>query len=274
MTRLQLLCNIIPTLSRSDQIPSDELERHKSSIQEALRTAGIEPVMFSTEDDLQTYAVSSATQMDRDVIDASVLMSSGYVPPLHQTDLSSLIDRIFSPDGAAQLRHTAASKLIGRRAFICANSASNSALTVRRSGEITLASAHLNPFTPMKTWGRIEFSSWAQSLRQSLDSERLMSITSSQPSRAQLARVSRELSRCNDDKPRREKRRKHPSASTRQDPLGLMELAGQMRLNGAYAVELLSGIGIIGYVVTCITRPEQASTKVLGNVSQLWLAAF
>lgn len=272
MKRLQLICNIIPVLARSDEIQHEDVESSKLSLDTSLASAGIQPIAFSTEEACRTYAVSNALQSDRDIIDASVLMNSAYVQPLLPTDLATLVDRVFSPDGAAQLRHATAAKLVMRRPFASAHDSSHSALTVRRSGEMILAPSNLNPFASMKSWSRVEVSSWAQSLRQSLDSERLMTATMAQPSRAELARVSRELSKCKEGKPVR-RRRKQPIESS-QDPLGLMELAGQVTRNGTFAVELLSGIGIVGYIITCIVKPEQASPRALGNVSQWWLAVY
>lgn len=45
-------------------------------------------------------------------MDASVLMSSGYVQPLVSSDLTRLVDRLFDPDNAQWLRHCAVKKFI------------------------------------------------------------------------------------------------------------------------------------------------------------------
>ncbi|KAL9061539.1 MAG: hypothetical protein Q9162_000071 [Coniocarpon cinnabarinum] len=56
-------------------------------------------------------AISSTPARDDEVIDASLLMSSGYVQPLEVSDLQKLTETLFDPETAARLRHSALRKL-------------------------------------------------------------------------------------------------------------------------------------------------------------------
>lgn len=61
------------------------------------------------------FAVSSARADDDDNMDASVLMSPDYEPPLVESELSALVERVFDPDNIAWLRHSAGqSDLLGK----------------------------------------------------------------------------------------------------------------------------------------------------------------
>lgn len=58
------------------------------------------------------YAISSALGPDHDTMDASLLMSPEYIQPLIPTDLSALVEQVFSQEGVSWLRHSAARKYV------------------------------------------------------------------------------------------------------------------------------------------------------------------
>lgn len=89
------------------------------------------------------YAVTSAVSNDEDNMDASVLMSPDYVQPLVNSDLDFLVSRIFDPEGAAWLRHSAARKFLHWRRITATASTvrDNSALPSGQSTTTTSLSA-------------------------------------------------------------------------------------------------------------------------------------
>lgn len=131
LRRLSQLTNVIPLIARSDTLSPSDLSRLKSDIASDLKTAGIETFSFHasfssssppgggggvTEVEVEggLYAVSSRMggEGEEGEMEASLLMSPDYVPPLHTSDLPLLISAVFSPDGVAQLRHFAARKAV------------------------------------------------------------------------------------------------------------------------------------------------------------------
>lgn len=133
---LQPLTNVIPILSKADRMDSEELEATKDQIVSQLRQANIKPFRFDTYDrrtetsaTASVYAVSSATGSDYETMDASLLMSSDYIEPLFPTDLLNLVERVFSVDGSAWLRHTSARKYLTWKAKHTASSVPPTSLT-------------------------------------------------------------------------------------------------------------------------------------------------
>jgi len=107
---LQDKTNIIPLLARSDELDADSISSAKDLIRQQIAEHGLDCFSFTTPDSdpdvVEIFSVSSATVMDHDEMDASVLMSSGYVQPLVETDLGRLVEQVFSMDGSAWLRHS------------------------------------------------------------------------------------------------------------------------------------------------------------------------
>ncbi|PHH73923.1 hypothetical protein CDD82_5196 [Ophiocordyceps australis] len=137
---LQSLTNVIPLLSRADEINSQDLAHSKNAVAAALTELDLFSFTNADTDTMipNIYAVSSATHADDDMMDATILMSSGYVQPLVPTDLDGLVAQIFSVDGGSLLRHSAAAKAVEWRrrrltpqsALVCRHFASGGALKV------------------------------------------------------------------------------------------------------------------------------------------------
>ncbi|PHH58769.1 hypothetical protein CDD81_4593 [Ophiocordyceps australis] len=253
---LQSLTNVIPLISRADEMSNQDLAHSKNVVAAALT----ELDLFSfTNADTGTmtpkiYAVSSATHADEEMMDASILMSSGYVQPLVPTDLEELVAQIFSVDGGSWLRHSAAAKAVEwRRRRL----ASSSALVSRRlaSGGALVAHRPLSTYSESGHWERLDFSCWAEGLRQSLAAEKVGRLLSCSVLEVSPRPLTTRESLC-----RRTQRHSlvQPVDAHSQDPLGLLELAGQLKRGGRLALELASSAGVIGGIVACMTRPDLA----------------
>ncbi|KAJ3483139.1 hypothetical protein NLG97_g7382 [Lecanicillium saksenae] len=260
LSRLQSVTNIIPLLARSDELDEATIEDCKQTIRDELDDRNIDVFSFSplNESDEHTgiFAVSNTTQEDSDVMDASILMNSAYMEPLVPTDLRELVESMFSLEGASRLRHSAAVKAVKWAHEQHRYHPSNSALT--RCTFNTGSTVTIDPFFQMKDWRRLEVSSWAQSLRHSLDSERIMTATASNQLIARATgTVARRPNRRDDSKKRR-----HVQHACDQDPLGLVRLAAQVKNTGAFAVELIGGIGVVGYLALYLMKPDFADRNV------------
>ncbi|KAJ6785872.1 hypothetical protein PWT90_05447 [Aphanocladium album] len=260
LSRLQSVTNIIPLLARSDELEESTIEECKQDLREGLDDRNIDIFSFApldeSDDHTGIFAVSNLTQEDSDVMDASVLMNSAYLEPLVPTDLRDLVESIFSLEGASRLRHAAAVKAVKWAHEQHRYHPSNSALTRRtfNSG----STVTIDPFFQMRDWRRLEISSWAQSLRQSLDSERIMTATASNQL---IARATGTVARRSGGRDGSKKRR-HAHHTCDQDPLGLVRLAAQVKNTGAFAVELIGGIGVVGYLALYLMKPDFADRNV------------
>jgi hypothetical protein len=141
--RLSEITNVIPLLSKSDRLTSEEIKIAKSSILSSLESSAAKPFLFGTSidnvlcqlastqiapsrdtmtatgsdfpetgDPIPPYAISCKASVDIDNMDASLLMSSEYIQPLQTSELQTLISKIFDPANIAWLRHSVAKKLI------------------------------------------------------------------------------------------------------------------------------------------------------------------
>jgi hypothetical protein len=61
------------------------------------------------------FAVSSLQGSDPSEMDASLLMSESYSPPLHASDLPHLLNQLFDPENMSWLRHSAGRKYLSCR---------------------------------------------------------------------------------------------------------------------------------------------------------------
>ncbi|KAF2752053.1 hypothetical protein M011DRAFT_473331 [Sporormia fimetaria CBS 119925] len=146
MQRLSTLTNVIPIISKADTVTASEIVAIKTSILARLQTSSVKPFFFGkpVEDALLTvqglpivassadaattstpeskqypfnmptypYAISTAPGTDLETMDASLLMSSGYVQPLLPSELATLVTQVFDPESMAWLRHSAARRFL------------------------------------------------------------------------------------------------------------------------------------------------------------------
>ena len=124
---LRYLCkwtNVIPIIGLADKMKKDEITARKRQLIDMFKSFQVEPHLnrpINTAGNEETqvkgepmepFAVSSALGNDSETIDASVLMSSGYLPPLAPSELQFFVNQLLEPDNMARLRHLSATKFL------------------------------------------------------------------------------------------------------------------------------------------------------------------
>lgn len=120
MRRLSPLTSVLPIIAKADSLTQQQIKVLKLSILSDLQAAGIRHFLFgksygdilNDSNPCAPFAISSMISNDQENMDASVLMSPDYVPPLIETELPNLINHVLHPDNIAWLKHTAARKYI------------------------------------------------------------------------------------------------------------------------------------------------------------------
>ncbi|KAK6355249.1 hypothetical protein TWF696_004364 [Orbilia brochopaga] len=123
MRKLAALTNVLPVIAKSDTLTAPQTTELKLSILNDLRNAGIRAFLFGkSADDVARglpgcppFTTSSAQAPDESM-DASLLMSPEYVPPLVASELDDLIGHLFDTDYAAWLRHSSTKKFLSWKA--------------------------------------------------------------------------------------------------------------------------------------------------------------
>ncbi|RPA74705.1 hypothetical protein BJ508DRAFT_30286 [Ascobolus immersus RN42] len=118
--RLSVLTNVMPIIAKADTLNDQQIHSLKLSIVNDLRAAGIKPFLFGKSyEDIERgdgpcppFAISSAIDNDIENMDASILMSPDYIPPLVSTELGDLVSHVFDPENVSWLKHAAAKKYI------------------------------------------------------------------------------------------------------------------------------------------------------------------
>ncbi|KAF4466749.1 hypothetical protein FALBO_6390 [Fusarium albosuccineum] len=260
----QGMTNVIPVLTRSDELTPEELEHARQQIMKKLADEDIECFLFDgpepSDDSPRVYAISTETRPDYDTMDASVLMDSEYIPPLVSTDLNKLVDYVFSLDGSARLRHAAAVKCVKWRrdhGDSLLQSALSSGGMVSRS--IPERALRLRSFRRTPSWDRLELYNWANNLRQSLHSERIYHLMEERSNADATAYESRLVRVAPDGGRQKYPRREETKKPTHQDPLGILEVGGKVKQKGMFALEMVSSVGLIGLAFSKIIHPDWAS---------------
>ncbi|KAI5460065.1 hypothetical protein BGZ63DRAFT_426013 [Mariannaea sp. PMI_226] len=260
----QKMTNVIPVLARVDELSDADVEMARQSIIQSLAEENLECFSFAdpnttTNVTPYVYAVSTETRTDYDTMDASVLMDSEYIPPLIPTELSRLSDLIFSLDGSAQLRYAVATKSVEwRRNY--GYGAMQVALQNRSLVQGT--SLRVRSVYPSQCWERLDIYNWAAHLRQSLHSEQLRYLLSEKidnqttPTESRLVRLGSQKE--DDAQPETPRGTQRGSLRHHQDPLGILELGGRLKQRGMFALEMVTGIGILGYVIAQLMRANRA----------------
>lgn len=284
-------------LARADLMSPDQVAASKEQINSQLQEADIRPFGFAAAFPGQTvprsectYAISSATGSDHDIMDASLLMSSDYVQPLIPTELVTLVEQMFSQEGASWLRHSAARKYIQwRRAgttkpmelYQPVSLGSSNALTASQAlypalgATSSFAIARVADHTEREErLARLQLASWAVDLQKSLDKERASYERLARGDRAVW--LTERLNECVQDgtlvpvagrgkspaeadgksrQNRSKMRRGSPTKSMQhQDPLGLLEVAAELRHKGLVALEVLGSLSVLGGLALWLSR--------------------
>lgn len=304
------MTNIVPLLAQADNLSAEEQAACKLQITGQLQEAGIQPFAFTPSyDELLAascvptvpYAVSSVAGSDHDIMDASLLMSPDYVQPLVPTELSALVEHVFSPNGSSWLRHSAAKKYLQWRSsgiqtrpkylyrpLSLAGPGPSSALA-RRGGPLvgpssSLALARVNN---QRQGGnhqtQFHMVDWAAELQRSLSSERERYEALARGERvvwlnARLNECARDgtlvpVKSSKEASPGRRKRGAHAKRMSHyQDPLGLLQVAADLKAKGWIALELLGGVGILGGLAFWLARQRWQSEplQLTEEWSRLW----
>jgi hypothetical protein len=202
--KLSDFTNIIPLISKADLLSTSQITSLKSSFhnqiaQHSVRLFSFEDRNLSEGEQSQSpFAISSMQSSDDDNMDASVLMSPDYVPPLVASEIGDLIDKIFDNDNMSWLRHTAAKKLT-RSGAVSTSQRADAAVKRPRSkspgnivaapkpvsnnavlapfgnfgGAPNYALARVNDYTQHEEkLAQVRLAKWAADLQQSLQNER------------------------------------------------------------------------------------------------------
>lgn len=280
----------------------EDVAQSKAQIRSELMEAGVRPFSFTVSstgfcDDIEPkylYAVSSTPGSDHDIMDASLLMSPDYVQPLMQSELATVVDRVFCENGASWLRHAAAKKFIQWKN---ADNPSRPRALYKPMGlpgsppmPLVAAGPFSSPVGATSQYSlariadhtqreerlaQIRLANWASELQRSLANERARYDTLARGERAiwlteklhecvqdgelvPFAARDHSDSRLGEKTRRRSGRGRCHSTSTTQsqDPLGLLRVAARMKANGWIALEVLGGVGILGGAAVWLSGQE------------------
>lgn len=277
-----------------DQVAASKEQINSQLQEADIRPFNFTPALSNSTTPLSEcpHAVSSATGSDHDVMDASLLMSSDYVQPLIPTELAALVEQIFCQEGVSWLRHSAARKYVQWRKTETTSRPMDlyQPLTPRDSYTQVGASQVLAPafgstssFVVAKVadhtereeqLARLRLANWAVDLQKSLDKERAGYERLARGDRAVW--LTERLNECvqdgtlvpvsgrgnsasrSDGKSRRHRGGPVRSMATKsmqhQDPLGLLEVAADLRRKGLVALEVLGSLSVIGGLALWISR--------------------
>lgn len=174
---------MIPLISKSDLLTSDQILNLKYAFHEEARAASLKPFHLlgetSSDIDEPPFPVSSAKSIDDSIMDASTLMSPDYVQPLVASDLAPLVHVIFDRENIAWIRHSAANKLAQRQREMATrrqNPLQNNALSFSSSRYGLAPSytmARISDYSRHEEKrAQIQLAKWASDLQQSLQNER------------------------------------------------------------------------------------------------------
>lgn len=281
MARLQEMTNVIPLLARSERLSDVQMHSAKRSVFDGMTEGGIKPFTFDDAShsfsEQAIYAVSSLPGQDEDLVDASLLMSSDYIPPLISSDLSRLLKQAFCQDGSARLRHAAASKCVRWRAkFIAWYRAKPR--TVAPSGYSTnplrshLSQSALDEPVYPRLLANPSLYNSADNLRHSLERARplqqqhlLRGSLLGDPNYGQepgleiiLARKDQHNRTPSMEGCSRHRKHRRPRSSNtlskQQDPLGLLAVAMEIRKTAVLVMEVVGGVGLLGLLSSLLVK--------------------
>ena len=294
------MANVVPVLNKTDLLSPEEIQSLKSQCQQ-LPTALPKLPVFPTEQSnvdasrcslgsaIYPYATSCIPEPDTETMDASLLMSSEYIQPLHQSELSLLISEIFDPTVLSFLRHTAAKKLITWQATHPRLSTRSSSPTspefhhayspgltsLSNSGILIPGTSpslsSLDPSTSYalarvadhtkreERFAQIRLSKWAEELQMSLarERERYEKIARGERAVWLVERMGEEVATGQVDAKALVKRNEWARdrvMPNRHDPLGLLHFQETMRTRGWLAFQVVGSLGVVGGLVVWFVR--------------------
>ena len=201
--QLSSLTNIIPLLAKADTLPSADLDHIRASVSEELCNAELQlfNIRPQTPNSSLLHTVCSSPSKDLENMDASLLMQSDYIQPLHPSELPDLVNQLFSKHTIQQLKYFAAKRIIQNRnapqisaltpsplrttltpSYPRSSTAPlpnesfssvSQALIARPAGTMTYAQAAVTDHTLREErLARVHLANWAANLQRSLQNER------------------------------------------------------------------------------------------------------
>lgn len=296
------MTNVIPLIARSEVLSLEDLASVKRHVLSELQAANIRPFLFglSFEDALHSsqpaapYAISTMLSKDHETMDASLLMSSDYVQPLVQSELTALVDQLFEPDSISWLRNSAAKKFVTWRnnpsvqkpqslyrplAQSMMSSSISQVLTAPVGATTSYALARITDHTQREEkLAQVRLSKWATDLQRSLQNERARFEALARSERAVW--LTERLGECVQDgtlvpisQARQPQRSSDAGAVVKRgtysrttssgsflnthDPLGILEFNEDLKRRGIIALQLVSSFGIIGGLAFWFNRNWQ-----------------
>lgn len=315
LKRLADLTNVIPIIAHADTLSPQNLSLLKAQIQSELETADIRPFLFGfttqavrhSSQSSVPYAVSTATSKDHDNMDASLLMSAGYVQPLKESELHILVSQLFEQDTVSWLRHTAAKKFLTWRSSNTPlskpkclyrplqppSATSSQALTAPVGATTSYALARITDHTQREErMAQVRLANWAADLQRSLHNERARFEALARSERAIW--LTERLGECVHDgtivaisglekdepdfdtesgalvKKGTYYRRQGVDVKggvDRHDPLGLLMLNHEMKRRGWMVFKVASSFGLLGGLAFWVTRTWQESEMAAWGLS-------
>lgn len=302
LKRLSELTNVIPLIAHADSCAPQELSSLKAQIRSELENAGIHPFLFglttqAAQHSTQSsppYAVSTTTSKDHDNMDASLLMSAGYVQPLKESELHILVSQLFEQDTVSWLRHSAAKKYLAWRnsdtplskpqslyqPLRSPSTTSSQVLTAPVGATTSYALARITDHTQREErMAQVRLANWAADLQRNLHNERARFEALARSERAVW--LTERLGECVHDgtivaiskkeqdnesgalvRKGRYYRRQvadEKGGVDRHDPLGLLMLNNEMRRRGWVVLKVVSSFGILGGLAFWVSRAWQDS---------------
>lgn len=295
LQRLSTRTNVIPLIARSDVDEGTVAQDGRERLASILSTSNIEWCSLmtsnpsqSTQDDapisdIEPFAISSLAD-DGDIMDASTLMASDYLPPLAPSDLKDFVDALFNPTTIARLRHLSAKKFLSwRRDHLSQNPTltKQNLLAARpplESPAVTSTGSLLDD--PSKVLVPRGHTSYYPSTTPSasdasgpiFDASSSSAYALTHPNDANPSSAPRHLHVANWARDLQRSLRRDPSASPRPpkgrlggdlavidpaDPLGILALTHACASRGsrsAAVLRLLGGCGVLGVAVWCVVR--------------------
>lgn len=278
MRELSRVSNVIPLIAKADLLSADQIAALKSRFQTHVENGDVQPFLFGagTANDEVTppFAVSSARADDDDNMDASVLMSPDYEPPLIESELSALVERLFDPDSITWLRHSAAKKLIqaasNSTAYPDPSPSSSPILHVvssypmSGSTSCSYTSARLADYTQREEQrAHAQLAKWAADLQRSLRNERERYLQQNQQPSAHtqtalITTIERNPQTGNilihrSANPPSWKHHYYP-IPTPHDPLGLIQWNDDLRRRSWFIVQVVGSVGVVGGLALWLAR--------------------
>ncbi|QIW97239.1 hypothetical protein AMS68_002757 [Peltaster fructicola] len=272
--------NLVPLIARCDLVDAEALEARKAALLQTLISANIDICSLTavdTSQDLPTlhahdiYAISSLAD-DGDIMDASTLMASSYIPPLHASDLKLFVDALFQPGTIERLRHQSTVKFLAWRRRQLGRTTSPQMLDIPSSDKHTTSTESILE-DPSKVLVPHGYSSYFRSTSPSSDaSEPLFARPYTLPQHHAVAEPSRHIHVAKWARDLRWSLRKESDQDDQvtrplkgriggdlaiidpKDPLGILSLTQAFGRRGWFALQVVSGCGLLSAAVWYVAR--------------------